>query len=153
MVEGMVANLREPRVNRRPLGARTGLEVSEVGIGLWAVALRRRRRAPEAVLPDDYRKALHWLARRGHPRPATSTAQDFVRDLGQSLDPLVSEAFSPITDRYLASRFGGAGTAEEALRNGDLARLRAALRSACPTVLERAVGLVGLRDHAHVRHD
>lgn len=38
MVEGMVANLQEPRVNRRPLGARTGLEVSEVGIGLWAVS-------------------------------------------------------------------------------------------------------------------
>ncbi len=38
MVKCMVANLREPRLNRRPLGARTGLEVSEVGIGLWAVS-------------------------------------------------------------------------------------------------------------------
>lgn len=38
MVKGMVDDLREPRLNRRPLGARTGLEVSEVGIGLWAVS-------------------------------------------------------------------------------------------------------------------
>ena len=33
-----VANLLEARVNRRSLGARTGLEVSEVGVGLWAVS-------------------------------------------------------------------------------------------------------------------
>lgn len=33
-----MANLRESRLNRRPLGARSGLEVSEVGVGLWAVS-------------------------------------------------------------------------------------------------------------------
>ena len=33
-----MANLPESRLNRRLLGARTGLEVSEVGVGLWAVS-------------------------------------------------------------------------------------------------------------------
>lgn len=34
----MTSHLSEYRINRRPLGARTGLEVSEVGLGLWAVS-------------------------------------------------------------------------------------------------------------------
>ncbi len=34
----MTSHLPDHRINRRPLGARTGLEVSEVGLGLWAVS-------------------------------------------------------------------------------------------------------------------
>jgi len=34
----MTSHPSEQRIDRRPLGARTGLEVSEVGVGLWAVS-------------------------------------------------------------------------------------------------------------------
>ena len=34
----MASRVSQQRMNRRPLGARSGLEVSEVGVGLWAVA-------------------------------------------------------------------------------------------------------------------
>jgi len=34
----MTSPAAQQRMNRRPLGARSGLEVSEVGLGLWAVS-------------------------------------------------------------------------------------------------------------------
>jgi aryl-alcohol dehydrogenase-like predicted oxidoreductase len=34
----MTSHVSQQRMDRRPLGARSGLEVSEVGLGLWAVS-------------------------------------------------------------------------------------------------------------------
>jgi hypothetical protein len=119
-------------------------------LGLW---LRSRDAMRRDGVPADYARALRWLARRGHPRPRASTARDFVENLASTLHPTVAEAFSPITERYLRHRFGGGGEAPAGAVEADLERLRAALRAARPTLLERAVRLVGLGDQPDVAQD
>jgi len=120
----------------------------------WLI-VRRRARTDRAVrdLPDDYARALRWLARRGYPRPPESTARDFVRQIRHELHPAVAEAFSPITERYLASRFGGYSETPLATVRDELTRLRSRLRAIRPTGLERAQALVGLGDQPHVIED
>ncbi len=112
---------------------------------------RHGRRRPE--IPADYARALGWLARRGHARPAERTAREFVQDLRETLDPAVADAFSPITERYLRRRFGGHPDVAPGAARAELGHLRRALRRSQPTFVERLIDLVRSRPGAGAAPD
>jgi transglutaminase-like putative cysteine protease len=85
----------------------------------WA----RRRREP--WLPPDYAAALRLLARRGLARAPQQTARDFAAHVATAHPGAAAGAFSRITERYLAQRFGGRRRTDA---GNELRRLREALR-------------------------
>ncbi len=106
------------------------------GVAVAAVLLLRHasRRGRRDALPPAYAEALRLLARRGLSRGVHVTARGFAREADERLPRAAAEAFSDLTEAYLAERFGGrdgrpAEGALRALRAG-LAPGRGALRPA-----------------------
>ena len=87
------------------------------------------------AIPIAYHRALRLLSRRGWTRDATTSARDFSSLLARELPPDAAAAFTRITDRYLAERFGQ-------IEPGDLGAELA--------TLEHAIDRMRLRNQPHV---
>lgn len=94
----------------RDLPAQPLLALACVVLGLAAAAIARRVRRARAVpapLPRSYARALRLLARRGWERSPSRTPRAFAREIGTALGPVAGDAFTAITETYLAERYGG----------------------------------------------
>lgn len=89
------------------------------------LALRRRPGRQQPPVSTAYTAALRLLQRRGHTRPASTTARAFARQIAPALPPSGAAAFTRLTESHLAARYGRhpASTAPR-----DLTTLRHALR-------------------------
>jgi hypothetical protein len=94
------------------------------GLAFASRAGRARRASP---VPRYYRDALRLVARRGSRRGAAATARAHAAALAPALGPTAGEAFTRVTELYLAERFGGRAAPVEAA--AALQALRDSLRA------------------------
>jgi transglutaminase-like putative cysteine protease len=109
------------------------------GVALFALAalyaLVHSTAGPRETVPEAYRRALAFLARRGWRRGTTTSARDFARQIALDIPGEGADAFERITERYLAERFGARESQDLA---GELA------------ILERTIDRMRLRNEANV---
>jgi len=90
------------------------LPLAAIALAAAAVAWARRGRgAARRRLPADYAAALRLLARRGLERDPASTARDFAGEVRREVPAPAGVAFTSLTERYLAARFGGRAAPED----------------------------------------
>lgn len=89
------------------------------------LVVRSRRRRGLRTLPEMYGRALALLAREGVVRAKSETARGFAVEVATATSPDAADAFSVITEAYLAERFGSANRTDT---SPQLATLQIALR-------------------------
>jgi transglutaminase-like putative cysteine protease len=101
--------------------------LAAMSVAVLVLTLRHRRRPGRARASGPYFDALRLLsARRKLVRPPARTPRAFAREVRCALPADAADAFSELTESYLAARYGGgAGSAA----NAQLRRLRQGLRA------------------------